>query len=522
MILNRVKQFCAILVMSVFLYSCNQSKQPVTGKYTEKHRPRIHFSPEANWMNDPNGMVFYEGEYHLFYQYYPDSTIWGPMHWGHAVSKDLVHWEQLPTALFPDSLGMIYSGSAVVDKENTSGLGKDGIPPMVAIFTYHNPVIEKAGKIDVESQGIAYSLDKGRTWTKYGHNPVIKNPGTRDFRDPKVFWNQEAGFWNMILAVADHVNIYSSPNLLEWKLESGFGLGVGSHGGVWECPDLFPIKIDGTDVPQWVMLVSVGSGAPNGGSGTQYFVGNFDGHTFGYKGIKTKWIDYGKDNYAGVTWSNVPDKDGRRLFIGWMNNWQYANQIPTSTWRGSCTIPRSLKLVEIYDDFLLLSTPVEEYDQLKGKEMKLAGTNISGEFEIKEKQEFPIEVNLTFNTNNSTQLTFAEKFGIVLSNSKNEKLVVGYDNLNKLFFIDRTKAGWDNPSKDFAQVQFAPYINNDPTLAMKLIIDKSSVELFAKNGLIVMTSQFFPSEEFSVISLFSENGDVKLAGGSITKLTSIW
>lgn len=521
MISNLIKQFCAILVMSVFLYSCNQSKQPVTGKYTEKHRPQIHFSPEANWMNDPNGMVYLDGEYHLFYQYYPDSTIWGPMHWGHAISKDLIHWEHLPTALFPDSLGMIFSGSAVIDKENTSGLGKVGIPPMVAIFTYHNMNAEKAGKTDFQTQGLAYSLDKGRSWTKYENNPIVKNPGIRDFRDPKVFWNQQAGIWNMILAVADHVNIYSSPNLIEWKLESEFGFGVGSHNGVWECPDLFPCQIEGTTETKWVMLVSVGSGAPNGGSGTQYFVGDFDGYTFEYNEIKTKWLDYGKDNYAGVTWADIPEKDGRRIFIGWMNNWQYANQIPTSIWRGACTIPRSLKLVEIYDDFLLISTPVEEYNQLKGKEIKLAGTTIFGEFEIKEKQEFPIEINLTFNTKNSTQLTFAEQFGVILSNSKNEKLVIGYDNLNKLFFVDRTNVGWDNPSKDFAQIHYAPYINNDPGLEIRLIIDKSSVELFAKNGLVVMTEQFFPTEEFSAVSLFAEKGDVKLTGGSITRLTSI-
>jgi fructan beta-fructosidase len=522
MISNLIKQFCAILVMSVFLYSCNQSKQPVTGKSTEKHRPKIHFSPEANWMNDPNGMVYYDGEYHLFYQYYPDSTVWGPMHWGHAISKDLIHWEQLPTALFPDSMGMIFSGSAVVDKGNTSGLGKDGIPPMVAIFTYHNMNAEKTGKTDFQTQGLAYSLDKGRTWTKYENNPIIKNPGIRDFRDPKVFWNQQAGIWNMILAVADHVNIYSSTNLLEWNLESEFGFGVGSHNGVWECPDLFPCQIEGTTETKWVMLVSVGSGAPNGGSGTQYFVGDFDGHTFEYSGIKTKWIDYGKDNYAGVTWADIPEKDGRRIFIGWMNNWQYANQIPTSIWRGACTIPRTLKLIEIYDDYLLRSNPVEEFNKLKGKEKKLAATTISGELEVQESADFPIEVNLTFSTENSTQLTFAEKFGIILSNSKNEKLKIGYDNLNKLFFIDRTNAGWDNPSKDFAQIHYAPYINNDPSLEIRLIFDKSSIELFAKNGLVVMTEQFFPTEEFSVVSLFAEKGDVKFTGGSITKLKCIW
>ncbi|MGE0019272.1 MAG: glycoside hydrolase family 32 protein [Draconibacterium sp.] len=518
---NLIKQFYIIFVMSVFLYSCNQSKQPVAGKFTEKYRPQIHFSPEANWMNDPNGMVYYDGEYHLFYQYYPDSTIWGPMHWGHAVSTDLIHWEELPIALYPDSLGWIFSGSAVIDWENTTGFGTRENPPMVAIFTYHNRQLEQTGSNQFQYQGIAFSIDKGRTWTKFEKNPVLPNPGIRDFRDPKVIWHKESEKWIMALAVLDHVNFYSSPNLIDWTLESEFGAEIGAHGGVWECPDLFPLQIEGTDETKWVLLVSINPGGPNGGSATQYFVGDFDGHIFERHGEKTKWLDYGKDNYAGVTWSDIPEEDGRRILIGWMNNWQYANQIPTSIWRGACTIPRSLKLVEIYEDFLLLTHPVEEYNQLKGKEKKLAGTTISGEFEIKEKQELPIELNITFNTKNSTQLTFAEKFGAILSNSKNEKLVIGYDNLNKLFFIDRTNAGWDNPSKDFAQVQFAPYINNDPTLDMKLIIDKSSVELFAKGGLIVMTNQFFPTEEFAQVNLFTEKGNIELLEGSVTKLSGI-
>lgn len=520
MITNLLRQSCIILGMFLFLFSCNPSKQPGSGKYTEQYRPQVHFSPEANWMNDPNGMVFYEGEYHLFYQFYPDSTIWGPMHWGHAVSTDMIHWQHLPVALSPDSLGYIFSGSAIVDWKNTSGFGKNGNPPMVAIFTYHNPVIEKAGGIDVESQGIAYSLDKGRTWTKFQENPVLKNPGIRDFRDPKVFWHKESNQWIMILAAQDRVKLYSSANLKEWTPESDFGEDRGAHGGVWECPDLFPMKSG--DTTKWVMLVNINPGAPNGGSGTQYFVGDFDGHVFQSNGIKTKWLDYGKDNYAGVTWSDIPEKDGRRLLIGWMNNWQYANQIPTSTWRGACTIPRTLELIEIYNDYLLRSNPVEEFSKLRGKEKELAPATISGESEVQESAEFPIEINLAFNTENSTQLTFAEKFGITLSNSKNEKLKIGYDNLNKLFFIDRTKAGWDNPSKDFAQIHYAPYVNNDPSLEIRLIIDKSSVELFAKNGLVVMTEQFFPTEEFSVVSLFAEKGDVKMTGGSITKLTSIW
>ena len=488
----------------------------------EKHRPQVHFSPEKKWMNDPNGMVYYEGEYHLFYQYYPDGTQWGPMHWGHAVSTDLIHWQELPIALFPDKLGYIFSGSAVIDWKNKSGLGKDGIPPMIAIFTYHNPEGEKAGKQNFQTQGLAYSLDKGRTWTKYANNPVLANPGFRDFRDPKVFWNDINQKWYMILAVGDHVNIYSSRTLLTWNFESEFGKEIGAHKGVWECPDLFPLKVDGSNKTKWVMFVSINPGAPNGGSGTQYFVGDFDGHEFKSDSQKTKWIDYGTDNYAGVSWSDISKEDGRRIYLGWMNNWQYAGLIPTTNWRGAMTVPRYLKLIENHNEFLLKSYPVEEFDKLKGKEKKMDKTIIRNEVTITEKQELPIEMVLNFNTKGNTNINFAERFGIILSNKKNEKVVIGYDNLNKVFFIDRTKNGWDSPAKEFAQITYAPYINMDDNLDIRLIIDKSSVELFSKDGLVVMTDQFFPSEEYNIVSLFAEHGEIELTDGKITKLSSIW
>ena len=248
--------------------------------YQEQHRPQFHFSPESKWMNDPNGMVYYDGEYHLFYQYYPDSTVWGPMHWGHAVSRDLVHWEHLPTALYPDSLGYIFSGSALVDWNNTSGFGKDGQPPLIAIFTHHDPVGEKAGRNDFQYQSIAYSNDKGRTWTKYEGNPVVPNPGIRDFRDPKVIWDKDSEQWIMVFAAWDHVKFYASPNLKDWTHLSDFGKAWGSHAGVWECPDLFPMQVEGSATQKWVLLLSINPGSVNGGSGTQYFVGDFDGKDF--------------------------------------------------------------------------------------------------------------------------------------------------------------------------------------------------------------------------------------------------
>src|SRR5688572_5533514 len=264
---NRRFQFLGLLLLALLaltIFSCgnkdkNRSKSL---QFTEQHRPQFHFSPPTSWMNDPNGMVFHNGEYHLFYQFYPDSNVWGPMHWGHAISKDMIYWEHLPIALYPDSLGYIFSGSAVVDHQNTSGLGIKDTPPMVAMFTYHLMEGEKAGRNDYQTQGIAYSLDNGRSWTKYDQNPVLKNPGIKDFRDPKIFWYEGSKKWILILAVQDHIELFESPDLKSWSKNSEFGLGVGSHGGVWECPDLFPLKVDGGE-EKWVMLVSINPGAPN-------------------------------------------------------------------------------------------------------------------------------------------------------------------------------------------------------------------------------------------------------------------
>jgi len=311
-------------LLAIFLiFGCSQPKmKPADNEvakkyYSEKYRPQYHFSPDSMWMNDPNGMVYYEGEYHLFYQYYPDSNVWGPMHWGHAISPDMVHWEHLPIALYPDDYGYIFSGSAVVDEQNTSGFGETGEAPLVAIFTYHDPVGAANGEIDYQNQGLAYSNDKGRTWKKY-EEPVLKNPGIIDFRDPKVSWRREFNKWIMTLAVHDHIEFYSSSNLIDWAKTGEFGKETGAHGGVWECPDLFPIKIDGSDEIHWVLLVSINPGGPHGGSATQYFIGDFDGSTFTSSQNEIKWLDQGSDNYAGVTWSGIPDSDGRILFLGWI------------------------------------------------------------------------------------------------------------------------------------------------------------------------------------------------------------
>ena len=486
--------------------------------YTEQHRNQIHFSPETQWMNDPNGMVYYEGEYHLFYQFYPDSNIWGPMHWGHAVSEDLVHWEHLPIALYPDELGLIFSGSAVIDWNNTTGFGEEGNPPMIAIFTYHLMEGEKAGRNDYQTQGIAYSLDKGRTWTKYEGNPVIPNPGIKDFRDPKVFWHKESEQWVMIFAKGDRVQIYNSPNLKEWELTSEFGEDQGSHGGVWECPDLFALEVDGEE--KWVMIVSLGRGGPNGGSGTMYFIGGFDGKTFTNDNSPETvlWLDPGRDNYAGVTWSDVPEEDGRRIFIGWMSNWLYATVVPTYTWRSAMTLPRTLSLKNTSEGIRLISQPVKELEAIRGEAREIFSMTLKGSSDITEASGFdgnPLEAILNF----EYDPTFESAFGLKLANSKNQEVLLGYDPAKKEFFIDRTNSGKKDFSDEFASRDIAPF-NANETLKIQVFIDVASVEVFVNDGELVMTDIFFPDEDYHQLSLFGEG--VEMTGGVVYPLAGIW
>jgi len=522
-----MKVYYFFLIFIVFLFSgCKNSRPKEEGNmpFQEKHRPQVHFSPAKNWMNDPNGLVYHNGEYHLFYQHYPEKPFWGPMHWGHAVSRDLVHWEHLPIALYPDSLGYIFSGSAVVDLQNTSGLGSDGNPPLIAFFTYHDPVAAEEGRRnETQSQAIAYSTDNGRSWTKYAHNPVIKNPGIPDFRDPKVIWHEETQKWVMSIAAGQVIQFYTSPNCIDWTYSGEFGEGKGSHEGVWECPDLFPLKVKNTDETKWVLIVNVNPGAPAGGSGTQYFVGEFDGRCFQTDQEVTLWMDFGKDNYAGVTWNNAPDE--RRILIGWMNNWQYANEVPTEGWRGAATFPRELGLEKVGNRYLLTSDPVPEIEKLYGKKVNLNKMMISGTESISDKIPFPkapIEITLTFDLANKTKMGFPNKYGITLKNSKGEYYTVGYDNIDRCFYVDRTRATGENFSSSFPSLHFAPYIVREPEITWRMIIDVSSVELFAADGKAVITDLVFPSDIFDEIELFAENGRIEMIGGTVSELNSIW
>lgn len=443
----------------------------------EQHRPQIHFTPREKWMNDPNGMVYHKGLYHLFYQYYPDSTVWGPMHWGHATSKDLIYWQHQPVALYPDSLGYIFSGSAVVDANNSSGFGKNGKVPLVAIFTHHDPKGEKAGRDDFQYQSIAYSLDEGKTWEKYEGNPVLKNPGIRDFRDPKVLWHQQTKNWIMTLATKDRVTFYSSTNLREWKKESEFGEKVGAHGGVWECPDLISLDYEGRKV--WVLIVSINPGGPNGGSATQYFTGSFDGKTFTPFQTDTRWVDYGPDNYAGVTFANTGK---RTIFMGWMSNWQYATQVPTENWRSAMTIPRELAIKKVGEKYLLCSKPVVELNSITGAPANV-GKSLKGAITGAAK--------MSLKMNNITS------FSITLSNTLGQKVIIGYDEASNNYFMDRSASGKVSFEKGFAGKHTSPRQTSVQRLDLTLVIDNASVELFADDGLTAMTQIFFPDKVYS-------------------------
>ena len=497
----------AFLILAI---RCSKEKQTSQeGLYGEAYRPQIHFSPPENWMNDPNGMVFHNGVYHLYYQYYPDSTVWGPMHWGHATTSDLIHWENHPIALYPDSLGYIFSGSAVVDENNTSGFGKEGKIPLVAIFTHHDPKAEKESPTTVENQSIAFSLDDGYTWTKYTGNPVLKNPGIRDFRDPKVFWFEGGKKWILTLAASDQIIFYSSPDLKTWTKESEFGKEFGAHGGVWECPDLFSLQYKGETI--WVLIVNINPGGPNGGSAAQYFTGQFDGKTFIPYQTDTRWADYGPDDYAGVTWSNT---GARKIFLGWMSNWQYANVVPTVKWRSASTLPRDLTLEKIGDRYLLCSLPVGEIQKITGTPVALE--NLSGnDLDLTQKIGIltgPARLQIASDT--------IQTFSLTLSNKSGEKIMIGYDKSQNSYFIDRSKAGNVTFTNGFGVRHTAPRLSHDQHLVLDIVIDDASVELFADNGLSVMTSIFFVNEPFTDAQI--ESAELKIKSLTYTPLSSIW
>lgn len=486
-----------------------------TDYYAEPYRSQFHFSPEENWMNDPNGMVYYKGIYHLFYQYYPEDIVWGPMHWGHAVSNDLVHWQHKPIALYPDKLGLIFSGSAVLDKNNSSGFGTAENPPLVAIYTYHLMEGEKAGRTDFQTQGIAYSLDNGDTWVKYEGNPVIGNEGIKDFRDPKVIWHDPSQRWILTLVAGDHAKLYGSKNLKNWDFLSEFGKDKGAHGGVWECPDLFPLQVEGTQEQKWVLLISINPGAPNGGSGTQYFIGDFDGKTFTTEQTEVKWIDYGTDNYAGVTYSNTPNNE--RIFIGWMSNWSYARDTPTEKWRSAMTVPRVLSLKKMGETYSLYNYPIGNLDKLKEKSSSRAL-----EIDPKSKETISSE---SFNQSEIRFTASSKDFELKFGNNGGDELVLTMMADEETFILDRSKSGKVDFQEDFGNgIQQMPIPDlPDGAYEVRILIDWSSIEVFINKGQYVMTAQLFPNEYYTDLTVENQTGnELILKEFGINDIKSIW
>ena len=466
----------------------------------EKFRPTYHFSPLYGWMNDPNGMVYKDGEYHLFYQHNPYGSKWGNMHWGHAISKDLINWEHRPDAITPDALGTIFSGSAVVDTDNTAGFGAGAI---VAIYTQNS---------DRQVQSIAYSTDNGRSFTKYENNPVLTSDA-RDFRDPKVFWHKETQRWIMLLAVGQEMQIFSSSNLKDWAFESSFGEGQGAHGGVWECPDLFELPVDGTNEKKWVLLCNLNPGGPFGGSATQYFVGTFNGKEFVNESpSQTKWMDWGKDHYAAVTWSDAPDN--RRIAIAWMSNWQYANDVPTSQYRSPNSVPRDLSLFTVDGETYLQSAPSPELLKLrdisKKRSFKVNGTRTIKDMIAGNEGAYEIELTI--------ENQYADVIGFRLYNDKGEEVDMQYDMKEKKFSMDRRKSGDVGFNENFPMLTWTAIESGKDELKLRLFVDKSSVEAFGDGGRFVMTNQVFPSEPYTHIDFYSKGGAYKVDSFVIYKL----
>lgn len=508
---------------------------------TDYYRPSYHFTPLYGWMNDPNGMVYKDGEYHLYFQYNPYGSKWGNMHWGHAVSKDLVHWEHLDPAIARDPVGHIFSGSSVIDKKNTAGFGKNAI---IAIYT-NNSVNHD------EVQCIAYSNDNGRTFTKYKGNPVLTPfDGLKDFRDPKVFWYEKGKCWYMIVSADKEMRLYKSKNLKKWNYVSAFGKGIGQQPCQYECPDFFQLPVNGDKKKmKWVMTMNINPGCWFGGSATEYFVGDFDGKKFTCPDAdEVKWLDWGKDHYATVTFSNTGD---RVLGITWMSNWQYANLTPFKQNRGANGLPRELKLYEKNGKYYISEDVAPEVYALRKDTKNVADASVAGEKMLagvaaNMEGAFEIEADVTPDANGIA--------GIEISNNKRERTLIYFDMKQGKVVMDRTESGltdfgkqavphdielaWDkqraaegkepariansiNYKNDFALATWAPLSlceDGKKTYHVDIFVDKSSVELFVDGGRIAMTNLVFPVAPYENVKLYTQDGKAEFKNLKVHKL----
>jgi sucrose-6-phosphate hydrolase SacC (GH32 family) len=471
----------------------------------ETYRPLYHHTPLYGWMNDPNGMVFKDGVWHLYYQYNPYGSRWQNMHWGHSSSTDLINWKHHDVAIAPNGLGSVFSGSCAIDKDGTAGFGKDAI---VALYT-------SAGACQVQS--LAHSDDNGETFKIYNGNPVIAYE--RESRDPNMFWNDAIGKWNLVLAGApDHeILIFSSPDLKEWTLESSFGRGYGCQYGVWECPDLMELPVKGSNEKKWVLVCNINPGGPFGGSATQYFVGDFDGKTFTCNSKQpqvTKWMDYGMDHYATVSWSNAPE--GRHTVIAWMSNWLYANDVPTMQYRSANSLPRELSLFrEKSGEYYVSVLPSPEVNAMRGGADTYKNSTISTSatsFKLPTENSGVCEIELNLD------MAKSQKVALTLSNSAGEEVVLTYDRSNNTFAMNREKSGITDFSTAFPCTTIAPLHNESGKYTLRLFIDRCSIEAFDGEGRFAMTNLVFPTSPYTDLSIATDASTARLNTLNIYKL----
>ncbi len=475
-----------------------------------KYRPLFHHTPSYGWMNDPNGMFYKDGVWHLYYQYNPYGSKWQNMTWAHSTSSDLTNWKHEPIAIRPDGLGAIFSGSSVIDHANTAGFGKDAV---VSLYT-------SAGTSQMQS--LAYSNDNGMTFTKLPANPVLTLES--EARDPNMFWNEATGEWNLVLAHAlDHEMLFfTSPDLKEWTLQSAFGKGKGAQEGVWECPDLLELTVDGTGEKKWVLICNINPGGPFGGSAIQYFVGDWDGKTFkadtdANGTIPTKWLDYGKDNYALVSWSGAPD--GRRTSIGWMSNWQYAAEVPTMQYRSANTLPREIGLFTAPDGQIYASSaPSPELTSLRGK----LSTNINSATLSPKSRTYtlPADGSGVCEILAGLDAQSADSVIMTLSNNAGDRVVITYNPKASTMSFDRRHSGIVDFSESFPAVTVSPTFEKDGKINVRIFVDRSSIELFGNDGQFVMTNLVFPTEPYTTLSVASYGGKARMTGLKIYSLST--
>lgn len=487
-----VVSVCCLLGLPGFLTAAHAQAPPNATLY----RPVFHFSPEKNWINDPSGLVFDGDDYHMFYQHDPFADTWGHMSWGHAVSRDLLTWQQLPVALAEENGIGVFTGSAVLDAGNTSGFGISGIAPLVAIYTGNS-----AG---LQTQNIAYSLDHGRRWTQYTGNPVI-NLHESNFRDPMVFWHAPTQRWVMVvsLALKHKVLFYASRDLKNWSKLSEFGPAGANAVTNWECPNLFSLPVAGLPGKwKWVLELGVGDNGPAGGSASQYFVGSFDGTTFvnDNPAYKTLWVDYGSDFYAAQSWSNIPASDGRRIAIAWMDSWKYADRLPTSPWRGQMSFPRTLGLRETEEGIRLTQAPLREIESLRDEHFQLRNANWADAESLLARRDWPVAIEIIA----KLKVEDEQEFGFELRKGKLYATRVGYDaGLNRVY-VDRTRSGELIVSPQFAARHEAPLAVENGILELHILLDRSSVELFADDGLATITDLIYPRPSDRGLGVFAQ------------------